>query len=169
MKVSVAKAKLPVLGFVTVAVTTRGVVALSFGETLGTDLKRRIERYLGTCEFVNVRWRGLGVTRELERYAAGRHRQFNSKPLLLGTHFQLKVWNAAMRVPYGSFVSYRDLAGKVGGHAAARAVGNALGANPVPLIVPCHRIIASDGSIGGYGAGMRLKKRILELEGIGWT
>jgi methylated-DNA-[protein]-cysteine S-methyltransferase len=169
VKVSVAKALLPIVGRVTVAVTTRGVVAVVFGDTLPVRTRQRIQRYAGPCEFKQVRWRGLGVTREIERYVSGKLRHFNSKPLLMGTKFQLKVWNRAMTVPYGKVVSYRDLARMIRMPSATRAVGNALGTNPVPLIVPCHRIIASDGSIGGFGSGPALKEKLLELEGIAWV
>jgi methylated-DNA-[protein]-cysteine S-methyltransferase len=157
-----------VLGRVVVAVTSRGVVSISFGDSLPTAARDRIERYAGKCEYKNVRWGGLGITREVERYVAGKLKRFNYKPLLMGTHFELKVWNSAMTVPYGKTISYRDLARKVGDPDAARAVGNALGANLVPLIVPCHRIISSDGGIGGFGSGVELKKKLLELEGTAW-
>jgi O-6-methylguanine DNA methyltransferase len=154
-----------ILGRVVVAVASRGVVSISFGESLPSAARDRIERYAGTCEFKNVHWDGLGVTREIERYVAGKLKRFNYKPLLMGTHFQLKVWTKTMTIPYGKTISYRDLARRLGDPDAARAVGNALGENPVPLIVPCHRIICSDGDIGGFGCGVELKKKLLELEG----
>ncbi len=169
MKISVASKQMKVLGRVTVAVASRGVVSISFGDSLPTAARDRIERYAGKCEFTQVHWAGLGVTREIERYVAGKLKRFNSKPLLMGTHFQLKVWNKAMTIPYDKTISYRDLARRLGDPDAARAVGNALGANPVPLIVPCHRIICTDGDIGGFGCGVELKKKLLELEGAAWV
>ncbi|KXJ99348.1 MAG: methylated-DNA-(protein)-cysteine S-methyltransferase [Nitrospira sp. OLB3] len=82
-----------------------------------------------------------------------------------GTSFQRKVWTAIQRIPYGRVRSYQWVALRVGGKQYARAVGMALGANPVPVVVPCHRIIAHDGSLGGFSCGLTLKRRLLALEG----
>jgi O-6-methylguanine DNA methyltransferase len=82
-----------------------------------------------------------------------------------GTPFQRKVWKAITRIPYGRVRSYQWVATRVGGKQYARAVGMALGANPVPIVVPCHRIIAHDGSLGGFGCGLPMKRRLLKLEG----
>ena len=82
-----------------------------------------------------------------------------------GTPFQRKVWKAITRIPYGRVRSYQWVATRVGGKQYARAVGMALGANPVPIIVPCHRIIAHDGSLGGFSCGLPVKRRLLKLEG----
>jgi O-6-methylguanine DNA methyltransferase len=75
------------------------------------------------------------------------------------------VWQTALRIPYGRARSYHWIASKVGGKKYARAVGNALGTNPVPLIVPCHRVVAHDASLGGFSGGLKTKRRLLELEG----
>ena len=83
----------------------------------------------------------------------------------VGTPFQRKVWKAIMRIPYGRVRSYQWVAMRVGGKHYARAVGMALGANPVPIVVPCHRIIAHDGSLGGFSCGLPMKRRLLSLEG----
>ena len=85
---------------------------------------------------------------------------------LTGTPFQKKVWRTAMAIPYGETRTYGWIARQVGAPGASRAVGNALGRNPVPLIVPCHRVVRSDGSLGGFSAkqGVALKKRLLRLE-----
>lgn len=82
-----------------------------------------------------------------------------------GTSFQRKVWKAIVRIPYGRVRSYQWVAIRVGGKQYARAVGMALGANPVPIVVPCHRIIAHDGSLGGFSGGLPMKRRLLNLEG----
>lgn len=82
-----------------------------------------------------------------------------------GTPFQRQVWRAILRIPYGRVRSYRWVADRVGGSQYARAVGNALGANPVPIIVPCHRIVTSEGSLGGFTGGLPVKRKLLELEG----
>ncbi len=82
-----------------------------------------------------------------------------------GTPFQRRVWKAITRIPYGRVRSYQWVAIRVGGKQYARAVGMALGANPVPVVVPCHRIIAQDGSLGGFSCGLPVKRRLLRLEG----
>lgn len=99
-------------------------------------------------------------------YLGGKRRDF-SVPVDMsqGTAFQRRVWRAILRIPYGRVRSYQWVAERVGGKQYARAVGMALGANPVPIIVPCHRIIAHDGSLGGFGCGLPMKRRLLRLEG----
>lgn len=103
---------------------------------------------------------------QLMEFVAGR-RQALDLPLDLsaGTPFQRKVWRAALAIPYGRVRSYKWVAGKVGGTRYARAVGLALGANPVPVLVPCHRVVAQDGSLGGFSCGLSAKRRLLTLEG----
>lgn len=95
------------------------------------------------------------------------HRRELTFPIDLssGTSFQRQVWRAIVRIPYGRVRSYRWVADRVGGRAYARAVGHALGANPVPIIVPCHRVVTSDGSLGGFSGGLPVKRKLLELEG----
>ncbi len=82
-----------------------------------------------------------------------------------GTPFQRRVWRAIQAIPYGRVRAYGWVATRVGGARYARAVGLALGANPVPLVVPCHRVVAADGSLGGFSGGLQTKRRLLELEG----
>lgn len=104
---------------------------------------------------------------QLLAYFEGTRRDF-SLPVdwSAGTPFQRKVWKAIARIPYGRVRSYQWVAIRVGGKHYARAVGMALGANPVPIVVPCHRIIAHDGSLGGFSCGLPVKRRLLKLEGI---
>lgn len=103
--------------------------------------------------------------RELEEYFAGRRRTFDVPLAPRGTAFQLEVWQALRAIPYGETVSYAELAARIGRADAARAVGLANGANPLPVIVPCHRVIGSDGSLTGFGGGLSIKRALLELEG----
>jgi len=104
--------------------------------------------------------------KQLREFMAGTRRSF-SLPLDLsrGTEFQRKVWKALQAIPYGQLHSYRDLAVKVGGRRYARAVGGAVGANPLPIVVPCHRVVAQDRSLGGFSCGLSAKRQLLELEG----
>ena len=103
---------------------------------------------------------------QVVEYLASRRRDF-SLPVDMsqGTAFQRRVWRAILQIPYGRVRSYQWVADKVGGKQYARAVGMALGSNPVPIVVPCHRIIAHDGSLGGFGCGLPMKRRLLRLEG----
>ena len=106
------------------------------------------------------------LKRELQEYFAGTRKQFTLPRARLGTAFQEAVWDALTSIPYGETLSYRMLAEKVGRPAAARAVGNAVGANPFLVLVPCHRIIRADGGLGGFSAGVDAKLVLHRIEGI---
>jgi methylated-DNA-[protein]-cysteine S-methyltransferase len=100
-------------------------------------------------------------------YLGGKGRAFNLPLDLEGQpRFRMKVWEVLQKIPYGRVRSYGWVARKIGKPKAARAVGGACGANPVPLLVPCHRIVAGDGSLGGFSGGLGVKKRLLRLEGL---
>jgi methylated-DNA-[protein]-cysteine S-methyltransferase len=102
--------------------------------------------------------------RQLDEYFEGLRKEFDIPVLMVGTDFQRSVWNALMKVPYGDTSTYSQLAKDVGNERAVRAVGNANAANPISIIVPCHRIIGSGGELVGYGGGLSVKRRLLELE-----
>lgn len=102
---------------------------------------------------------------ELTQYFGGQRTQFDVPLDLVGTAFQKKVWGELRRIPYGRTVSYGDIARRLRQAKAFRAVGTANGRNPVCIIVPCHRVIAADGSLGGYSAGLHRKTQLLKLEG----
>jgi len=104
------------------------------------------------------------VIRQLQAYFSGELKEFNVPLAMEGTEFQLRVWNALRAIPYGETISYAQLAERIGNPKAVRAVGLANGSNPIPIIVPCHRVIGSDGSLTGFGGGLSTKKRLLELE-----
>jgi methylated-DNA-[protein]-cysteine S-methyltransferase len=106
------------------------------------------------------------VTDQLDEYFAGSRRDFDLPLAATGTDFQRKVWDALMTIPYGEAISYAELAKRVGNPAASRAVGGANGRNPISIVVPCHRVIQADRTIGGYGGGLPVKQFLLELEGI---
>ena len=108
------------------------------------------------------------VAAQLEEYFAGDRKEFTVPLAPSGTPFQLAVWTQLTRIPYGSTISYGDIARALGKRpVAARAVGLANGANPISIIVPCHRVIGSDGSLTGYGGGLDRKELLLRLEGSG--
>jgi methylated-DNA-[protein]-cysteine S-methyltransferase len=102
---------------------------------------------------------------QLDAYFARERQKFDLLLALAGTPFQLRVWEEVRRIPYGTTISYRELARRVGRPAAIRAVGAANGATPVPIVIPCHRVVGSDGSLTGYGGGLGRKRALLELEG----
>lgn len=101
---------------------------------------------------------------QLDEYLNGERKEFNLPLLLVGTEFQKSVWESLMTVPYGVTSTYLELAKSIDNEAAVRAVASANGANSIALIVPCHRIIGSDGQLVGYGGGLNVKKRLLSLE-----
>ncbi len=102
--------------------------------------------------------------RELDEYFAGRRRAFSFPLDLRGTDFQLQCWHALLDIPYGETRTYRDIAHSIGHPQAFRAVGMSNNRNPIAIVVPCHRVIASDGSLCGYGGGLDIKRQLLDLE-----
>jgi methylated-DNA-[protein]-cysteine S-methyltransferase len=104
------------------------------------------------------------AVRQLEAYFRGELRQFDLPLDLAGTPFQRRVWEALLRIPYGETRSYAGIATEVGTPTGFRAVGGANHANPVAIVVPCHRVINADGGLGGYGGGLGFKRMLLELE-----
>src|SRR5215471_18501441 len=104
------------------------------------------------------------VIQQLREYFDGERKTFSLTLFPEGTDFQKAVWSELRRIPYGETISYKELAERIGRPKAVRAVGAANGANPIPIIVPCHRVIGNDGSLTGFGGGLPLKKRLLELE-----
>lgn len=124
----------------------------------------RIKRILD-AEFVEKSDDVLAATRvQLEEYFLGERQVFDLPLLLAGTDFQQSVWNALSNIQYGDRATYQELAVSIGNEAAVRAVGNANGANALAIIIPCHRVIGTQGELIGYGGGLSLKKRLLELE-----
>jgi len=104
------------------------------------------------------------VQKQVDEYCEGKRREFDFELAPQGNDFQLKVWNALTQIPFGETTSYGALAKKIGYPDAARAVGAANGANPIALIVPCHRVIGADGSLTGFGGGLPLKQALLAHE-----
>ena len=102
--------------------------------------------------------------RELNEYFAGIRTGFDLPLAPAGTPFQLRVWEALQRIPYGKTASYGEIAAAIGRPNASRAVGMANHRNPIPILIPCHRVIGADGSLTGYGSGLDLKRKLLDLE-----
>ena len=104
-------------------------------------------------------------TRELKEYFSGKRREFDLPIDLHGTEFQVRCWRELLKIPYGETITYAELSNRVGCVSGFRAVGAANGANPVAIVVPCHRVVASDLTLGGYGGGLPSKELLLKLEG----
>lgn len=151
------------------AASERGLVALEFDSRLrGQQTVRRNPRDLRT-EQVSLRFEESNealrlYVGELEEYFGGQRQQFNFPLDLRGTEFQLACWQALLAIPYGETRTYADIARAVGRARAFRAVGMANNRNPVAIVVPCHRVIASDGTLCGYGGGLGIKRNLLVLE-----
>ena len=106
------------------------------------------------------------AARQLQEYFGGSRRQFELRLAPFGTEFQLEVLDALQTIPFGETRSYADIANQIGRPRAIRAVGAANGRNPLPIVIPCHRVIGSDGSLTGFGGGLATKSQLLKLEGI---
>jgi methylated-DNA-[protein]-cysteine S-methyltransferase len=104
------------------------------------------------------------VRRQLDEYFAGRRRSFELELAPVGTPFQLEVWRTLREIPYGETRSYGEIARRLGRPESSRAVGAANGANPIPIVIPCHRVIGADGSLTGFGGGLAIKALLLDLE-----
>jgi O-6-methylguanine DNA methyltransferase len=158
------------IGPLFLAASGRGLVALEFDARLpGQQSIRPNPRHLReekrSFSFEDSPRRMRPYVSELEEYFAGTRRDFTFPLDLRGTDFQLACWRALLAIPYGETRSYADIARSVGKPNAFRAVGMANNRNPVAIIVPCHRVIASNGTLCGYGGGLDVKRKLLELEG----
>lgn len=102
--------------------------------------------------------------KQLDEYFSGKRKEFDVALDLQGTEFQVRAWKALCRIPYGKTISYGQQAKSIQNPKAFRAVGSANGRNPIPIIVPCHRVIAGDGTLGGYSSGLKMKEQLLDLE-----
>jgi len=106
----------------------------------------------------------IEVTRQLQEYFAGTLHEFEIPLFMDGTDFQKRVWKNLQKIPYGETISYGELAKQIGDPKAVRAVGAANAQNPLPILVPCHRVIGSNGSLTGFGGGLENKRKLLDLE-----
>ena len=141
------------------------VVRIEFGK--GRDSQKVTERMREHgIEVVEDPARTADLRRQLEEYFAGERREFDLTLAPEGTPFERSVWEELRRIPFGETRSYGEIARAIGRPNAFRAVGRANGANPIPIVVPCHRVIGSDGSLTGFGGGLEAKSRLLEIEGL---
>ena len=154
------------IGPLFIAASDQGVCEIGFGATESESL---FQHHLEERGFRPVPdWTAVaGVARQLREYFGGERNRFEVPLDFSGVSpFTRSVLTATAQVPFGQLSTYRDIAQQVGRPSATRAVGNALGRNPIPVIVPCHRIVRSDASLGGYTGGLEIKERLLSLEGV---
>jgi methylated-DNA-[protein]-cysteine S-methyltransferase len=147
------------VGPLLLAASDRGLVALHFDRGDLPPKSPKKQNWVESPEKI------APYAAELEQYFAGERRDFTIPLDLRGTDFQVSCWRALLEIPYGDTCSYAHIARKVGKPTAFRAVGMANHDNPIAIIVPCHRVLTSDGKLGGYGGGLQTKAKLLKLEG----
>ena len=154
------------IGTLTLLATTEGVSRLDFGraEDVLPAAETWYKKHHVKADLVFNSEMIEPIVIQLEEYFSGKRRFFDLKLDMIGTIFQQKVWNNLSEIPYGETRSYRDVAVNIGAPKAVRAIGSANNRNPLPIIVPCHRVIGSNGALVGYGGGMDKKEYLLALE-----
>jgi methylated-DNA-[protein]-cysteine S-methyltransferase len=163
-----SSAVLPI-GRVWMARTDRGVISVRLRSSTGGAFLSGLREMLRGRQIAPRRDDASleEVRRQLGQYFEGTRREFSLPvDLHLLTAFQRRVLEATAQIPFGKVVPYGAIAGAIGKPGASRAVGNALGSNPVPILIPCHRVVASGGRIGGFTGGLGLKRKLLEVEGV---
>ena len=138
------------IGWLKIQATEKEVVSLEF-----TDCVQTVEKgneILKICQ------------KQLKEYFSGKRKEFDIPMRLNGTEFQKNVWMKVAEIPYGKVVSYKEIAEKIGNSKAVRAVGTAIGKNPIAILIPCHRVIGANGSMTGYAYGIDKKEKLLEWE-----
>lgn len=154
------------LGTMLAGVTGQGVCLLEFADTGRAEAQlRRLAGRLTAASAPGESPLFAALRGQLDEYFSGLRRHFSLPLVLAGTPFQLRVWIALQSIPYGETRTYHALAAQIGAPEAARAVGAANGANPLAILVPCHRLTGADGGLTGYGGGLWRKRRLLEMEG----
>ncbi|MGQ0537159.1 MAG: methylated-DNA--[protein]-cysteine S-methyltransferase [Methanobacteriota archaeon] len=161
-RLSLASYKSPV-GRLNLAATPRGLARLNFGDEKAFEAD--VANALGPAEWNE---KALApVIDELAEYFAGRRKRFDATlDVREGTAFERGVWRELSTIPYGETRSYGWIAERIGSPKAVRAVGRANGKNPIAIVVPCHRVVAADGGLGGYSCGLEPKEKLLALEGV---
>ncbi len=150
------------LGKIFVASTEKGVCRVDFLTTEKHFLKRLKDQFSGAI--IRDEGKNKKILSQLKEYLKGKLHRFDCSLDLKGTPFQKRVWSALANIPYGQTRSYKEIARAIGHPQAFRAVGNANRANPIPLMIPCHRVIESNGGLGGFGHGLKAKKQLLDFE-----
>ncbi len=152
------------VGWLYLARNDQGLISLTLGPEAKSKLFDYLNRSYSSAEVKASQPALKDEINQLEEYFAGQRMTFDLDLTLKGTDFQLQVWQMLETIPYGKTISYGDLAKMMDNPGGMRAVGAANGQNPIPIIVPCHRVIAADGSLGGFTGGLDIKRKLLDLE-----
>lgn len=148
-----------------VLVSDEGVIWLNWSSNR-EEIEEKVREYPVVQVGAAVRRNLERARREINEYFEGGRQKFTIPVVPEGTEFEKQVWQALLKIPFGKCMSYGELAKQIGKPGAARAVGRAAGKNPVPLIIPCHRLIAANGGIGGFAGGLDEKRKLLKHEGV---
>nr|WP_106779747.1 methylated-DNA--[protein]-cysteine S-methyltransferase [Lysinibacillus timonensis] len=149
-----------------IAATEKGLCYVgSQGEPL-EELEKWIKKHNPHAMLVENEEKLIPSIDELKEYFDGKRKDFSSSFDLLGTPFQVNVWNTLFQIPFGKTKCYSDIANEINNPKAVRAVGTAIGSNPIAIIIPCHRVLGKNGTLTGYSGGLPVKERLLQLEGI---
>lgn len=154
------------IGRLTLCASDKGLCHIEFGSFADKAdfLRKWADRYYAGYRYIRADKSLASAVEQLGNYFAGRSQSFDLALDLQGTEFQRKVWTALLEIPYGRAVSYKSIAETIGQPKAVRAVGGANNKNPLPIVVPCHRVIGSGGALVGYGGGLSIKESLLSLE-----
>jgi len=153
------------IGTLRLAATQKGICKIALGNETASSFMAWIERHIQPETIVKEKSTTIGhATRQLAEYLEGQRHAFDVMLDIRGTDFQRAVWMAVAAIPYGQTRSYADIAATIGKPLAVRAVGTANGANPIPLVIPCHRVVGKNGALTGYGGGLEAKRLLLEME-----
>jgi len=158
------------LGILTLARTKKGLCWLDFNqeETVLYNLERWSRKYFLTDQMQHDDVALQEIKDQLDEYFKGQRTTFDYELDLVGTPFQKLVWQALLDIPYGEYRTYKDIALTIGAPKAVRAIGGANNKNNIPIIIPCHRVIGTNGALVGYGGGLHIKEFLLELEGVSY-
>jgi O-6-methylguanine DNA methyltransferase len=146
------------------ASSERGLCFIELPRASGRGIAGWVRRFAPQARIATGYAPNRAAIAQIQDYLAGKREEFRLELDLRATGFQIRVYAALLEIPYGEVRSYGEIADAIGEPGAARAVGAAAGANPLPLVVPCHRVVAAHGKLGGFGGGVALKKRLLALE-----
>ncbi|MCP4633078.1 MAG: methylated-DNA--[protein]-cysteine S-methyltransferase [candidate division Zixibacteria bacterium] len=154
------------IGDLFIAGSDRGINYLQLNARTEKDSIQRFKKQFGHTPEKN-NYQMSGAVKQLKEYLSGKRNKFDLKVDLSGTtDFRKNVYKQLLKVKSGKTISYGQLASKAGNKDASRAVGSAMASNPVPIIIPCHRVLRSDGDLGGFGGGLNMKRKLLEIEGV---
>lgn len=147
-----------------IASSEKGLVQLNLRDK--DHFSRELHNSFPDADLVESEEKNQLVIRQLNEYFAGERKEFSVPLHLNGTEFHQRVWRALCEIPFGKTASYKEIAERIGNPKAMRAVGQANHRNPIPIIIPCHRVIGANGHLTGYGGGMDMKEKLLSHEGV---